>query len=51
MTDNRNLLPLADLQVTADGLAPEMGRLRKGCYALLLILLAILVTLAFAFYL
>lgn len=51
MTRERNLLPLADLRVTADGLAPEMGPFRKGCYALLLALLAVLVTLAFAFYL
>ncbi len=51
MTSDRNILPLADLRVTADGLAPEMGALRKGCYALLLILLATLVSLALAFYL
>lgn len=51
MTSNRNLLPLSDLRVTADGLVPQSGRLRKGCYTILLILLAILVTLAFAIYL
>lgn len=51
MTSDRNLLPLADLRVTADGLAPEMGRFRKGCYALLLALLSVLITLAFAIYL
>ena len=51
MTDERHLLPLADLRVTADGLAPEMGGFRKGCYLLLIVLLALLVTLAFAFYL
>ncbi len=51
MTSDRNLLPLADLRVTADGLAPQLGRAARGCYTLLLVLLGFLVTLAFAIYL
>ena len=51
MDRERNTLPLADLRVTADGLAPQLGGPLKVCYTLLLLLLALLMLLAFVIYL
>ncbi len=51
MARQSDILPLSDLQVTADGLAPHLSGAAKGAYTLLMLTLAFLMLAAFAFYL
>lgn len=51
MARKPDILPLSDLQVTADGLAPQLSGAAKGAYTLLMLTLALLLLAAFAFYL
>ena len=51
MANERDIHPLSDLQVTADGLAPQMSGAARGFYTLLLVTLALLMLAAFTFYL
>lgn len=51
MARKQNILPLSDLRVTADGLAPQLSGTARGIYTLLLVALALLMLIAFAIYL